>query len=50
VAVANATPEVQRAAHYVAARSGGEGAIREVVEIILKAQGKWAEWADRAKA
>src|SRR6266436_10436232 len=43
VAVANAAPEVKRAAHYVTARSGGEGAVREVVELILKAQGKWRE-------
>jgi len=42
VAVANAVPEVKRAAHYVTAARGGEGAVREVVELILKAQGKWA--------
>lgn len=41
VAVADATIEVQRAAHYVTAARGGEGAVREVVELILKSQGKW---------
>lgn len=40
-AVANAAPEVKAAAHYVTARKGGEGAVREIVEFILKAQGKW---------
>ena len=43
VAVANARPEVMRAAHYVTKASGGSGAIREVIELILKAQGKWPE-------
>lgn len=41
VAVANAVPEVKRVAHYVTTRSGGRGAVREVVELILKAQDKW---------
>ena len=50
IAVANAAPEVKRAAHYVTARSGGEGAVREVIELIVKAQGKWAEASQNAKA
>ena len=41
LAVANAVPEVKRAAHYVTRQSGGHGAIREMVELILKAQSKW---------
>ncbi len=41
VAVANAVPEVKRAAHYVTKRAGGNGAVREVVELLLKAQGLW---------
>jgi 3-deoxy-D-manno-octulosonate 8-phosphate phosphatase (KDO 8-P phosphatase) len=41
VAVANAYPEVLSRAAYVTRASGGKGAIREVVELILKAQGKW---------
>jgi 3-deoxy-D-manno-octulosonate 8-phosphate phosphatase (KDO 8-P phosphatase) len=40
-AVANAVTEVKAAAHYVASRSGGAGAVREIIELILKAQGKW---------
>lgn len=41
VAVADAVAEVRRAAHYVTKAGGGEGAVREVVELILKSQGKW---------
>jgi 3-deoxy-D-manno-octulosonate 8-phosphate phosphatase (KDO 8-P phosphatase) len=50
VAVADAVPEARAAAHYVTTASGGYGAIRETVELILKAQNKWsrviAEYAD----
>lgn len=42
VAVANAVPELKRAAHYVTRRRGGDGAVREVVERLLKAQGLWS--------
>ena len=41
IAVANASPEVAARASYVTRAAGGYGAIREVVELILKAQGKW---------
>lgn len=41
VAVGDAVVEVKRVAHYVTLARGGEGAVREVVELILKAQGKW---------
>ncbi|OYT70243.1 MAG: 3-deoxy-D-manno-octulosonate 8-phosphate phosphatase [Chloracidobacterium sp. CP2_5A] len=41
VAVANAVPEVKQAAHYITSRPGGRGAVREVIELILKAQEKW---------
>lgn len=40
-AVANARREVRGAAHYVASRNGGDGAVREVIEIVLKAQNHW---------
>jgi len=43
VATANARPEVKAAAHYVTQASGGEGAVREVVEILLKSQNLWPE-------
>lgn len=49
-AVANAVPEVRRAAHLVTARSGGEGAVREVIELIVKAQGNWEKAVREAKA
>ena len=45
VAVADAVPEVRAAAHIVAERSGGRGAIRETVERILRAQGRFEEAA-----
>ncbi|MBI5686161.1 MAG: HAD hydrolase family protein [Verrucomicrobia bacterium] len=41
VAVANAVPEVCRLAAYVTQKPGGEGAVREVIELILKSQGLW---------
>src|SRR6185503_188017 len=40
VAVANARPVVKAAAHHVTAAHGGRGAVREVCELILEAQGK----------
>src|SRR5579864_5245562 len=43
IATANARPEVKREAHFVTQASGGEGAVREVVELILRAQGTWGE-------
>ncbi len=43
VAVANCHPEVEKAAEYVTKARGGEGAVREVAEAILKAQGRWEE-------
>ena len=42
-APANAAAEVKARAHFVAAKSGGEGAVREVVETIMKARGEWAQ-------
>lgn len=41
IAVANAVAEVKQVAHYVTKKKGGRGAVREAVELILKAQGKW---------
>jgi 3-deoxy-D-manno-octulosonate 8-phosphate phosphatase (KDO 8-P phosphatase) len=50
VAVANGVAEARAAADYVTRADGGQGAVREVVELILKAQNKWAsivaEYAD----
>jgi len=41
VAVANAVAEARAAADFVTRAAGGHGAVREVIETILKAQGKW---------
>jgi len=41
VAVADAVAEIREAAAYVTQAPGGRGAVREVAELILKAQGKW---------
>ena len=43
VATANAREEVKRAAHHVTTARGGNGAIRETIELILQAQGRWQE-------
>ncbi len=43
VAPANARDEVKRVAHYVTQATGGDGAVREVIEILLKAQNLWGE-------
>ena len=43
VATANARAEVKRIAHFVTTAPGGQGAVREVIELILKAQNRWEE-------
>lgn len=43
IAVANAVPEVKEAARLVTTTAGGDGAVREVAEIILRARGVWEE-------
>ncbi|MBU1727596.1 MAG: HAD-IIIA family hydrolase [Candidatus Omnitrophica bacterium] len=43
VAVFNAAQDIKKAAAYITIREGGRGAVREIAEIILKAQGKWEE-------
>ncbi|MEP6570160.1 MAG: HAD family hydrolase [Acidobacteriota bacterium] len=43
VAVADAVSEARSAAHYVTGAKGGRGAVREVIELILKSQGRWNE-------
>lgn len=43
VAVPNAVKEVRRVAHYVTRREGGDGAVREVIEMILKSRGLWKQ-------
>ncbi len=43
VAVADSAPEVKKIVDYVTRKKGGQGAVREVCELIIKAQGKWKE-------
>lgn len=43
IAVADAAFETRAVAHYVTQLPGGFGAVREVTELILKAQGRWSE-------
>ena len=47
VAVADAVEETKQFSHLVTKREGGRGAVREVIEFILKAQGKWADVLSR---
>ncbi len=48
VAVADAVEEVKAAADYVTTRRGGEGAVRELAELILKTRGLWERVLDAA--
>lgn len=47
IAVANAVPEVKEVAALVTEKRGGEGAVREAVEAILKAKGVWEETVNK---
>ncbi len=42
VAVPNAVDEVKAISHYVTKASGGRGAVREVIDLLLKAKGLWS--------
>jgi 3-deoxy-D-manno-octulosonate 8-phosphate phosphatase (KDO 8-P phosphatase) len=50
VAVGDAVPEVKKAAHYTTKAVAGHGAVREAVEVILKAKGIWEAMIDKARA
>jgi len=50
VAVGDAAPEVKEAAHYTTRARGGDGAVREAVELILKSKGIWEAMIDKARA
>lgn len=41
---ADAVEEVRGVATYVSPVKGGDGAVRDVIEQVLKAQGKWLSW------
>ncbi len=46
MAVADAVSEVRRVAVFVTTRAGGDGAVREAVEHLLSAKGRWNEAVD----
>jgi 3-deoxy-D-manno-octulosonate 8-phosphate phosphatase (KDO 8-P phosphatase) len=41
-APADAAADVRQAAHWISAARGGRGAVRELIELVLQAQGRWA--------
>jgi 3-deoxy-D-manno-octulosonate 8-phosphate phosphatase (KDO 8-P phosphatase) len=47
VAVADAVEEVKAVCHFITQRPGGQGAVREVIELILRAQGYWDTLLER---
>jgi 3-deoxy-D-manno-octulosonate 8-phosphate phosphatase (KDO 8-P phosphatase) len=47
VAVANAVDELKEVADYTTTKNGGNGAVREVIEYILKRNGKWQDLMQR---
>lgn len=47
IAVSDACEELRRAAHFVTRRAGGRGAVREAIEVILKAQGRWDDFVHK---
>ena len=42
-APADCVEEIRGISHFITARPGGKGAVRELIELILKAQNKWME-------
>ena len=50
VAVADAAVELKSACHFTTQARGGQGSAREVIELILKAQGRWEEAIPKALA
>lgn len=47
VAVGDGVAEAKAAAHYTTKAAGGRGAVREAVELILRAQGKWEPFVQK---
>ena len=43
IATANARDEVKTVAQFTTSAAGGDGAVREVCELLLKSQGRWEE-------
>jgi 3-deoxy-D-manno-octulosonate 8-phosphate phosphatase (KDO 8-P phosphatase) len=44
---ADAAPEAAAVAHWVTSRPGGHGAVREAVELLLRARGLWEREIER---
>lgn len=42
----DAVPEIQNASKYISNLKGGEGCVRDVIEQVLKVQGKWNDYFD----
>ena len=42
-APADAVPDIRERVDYVAERKGGRGAVREVIDLLLKASGRWQQ-------
>jgi 3-deoxy-D-manno-octulosonate 8-phosphate phosphatase (KDO 8-P phosphatase) len=47
IAVADSIDDIKRYVHYITKRRGGDGAVREVTELILKSQNRWDEVVKR---
>ena len=47
IAVPNAVEDVKRVSHHLTRRSGGHGAVREVIELVLNAKGLWEQILQR---
>lgn len=47
VVVGDGMAEAKAAAHYVTEHAGGQGAVRETLELILKTQGKWEQFKQK---
>ena len=47
IAVADAAAELRAAAHYTTQLGGGQGAVREAIEMILKQQNRWPDLVQR---
>jgi 3-deoxy-D-manno-octulosonate 8-phosphate phosphatase (KDO 8-P phosphatase) len=50
IAVGDAVPEAKQAAHYTTKAHGGDGAVREAIEVVLKSKGIWEAMIDKARA
>ena len=45
----DAVPEILEIADFISDKNGGEGAVREFVEYILKKDGKWEQFLEKVK-